>query len=212
MQGWPWQKKTQPGDATWRERKAHRYGGEMVRCTLGDIADLSASGLRVICEGKPPVQIGGVMPVRLKFSDGVLEVRTQVRWCKRRGLKRYEIGLQFVQLKPGMSKVLAAVACFGMAGAAKHMDGGQPEPDKKQDQKKKVVLAEIDLPNYYKVLGLEPDATDAEIKASYRKLAVTHHPDRSDAPDAMQQFEAISEAYHILCDAKQRQAYNRMAG
>ncbi len=212
MQGWPWKKKTQAGDASWRQRKAHRYDGETVRCALGEIADLSSTGMRVICDGKPPVRTGGVMPIRLKFSDGSLEVGTQVRWCKRRGLKRYEIGLQFIQLKPGMAKVLEAIARFGMAEAAKHMDDGQAENSGQQKKKSKPVRAEIDLPNYYRVLELEPTATSAEIKASYRKLAVTYHPDRSDASDAMQRFEAINEAYHILCDAKRRETYNRMAG
>lgn len=70
----------------------------------------------------------------------------------------------------------------------------------------------MDLPNYYRILGVKPEATEAEIKARYRKLAVTCHPDRSDAPDAMQQFEAISEAYHVLSDPQRRETYIRMAG
>lgn len=212
MQAWPWNKKTQPGDATWQDRTAHRYNGETVRCALGEIADLSASGMRILCGGKPPIQVGGVMPVRLKFSDGSLEVGTQVRWSKRKGIKRYEIGLQFIQLKPGMAKVLEAIACFGMAGAAKQMGDDPGQANQQQKKKKKLVRAEIDLPNYYSVLELQPDATPADIKASYRKLAVLHHPDRSDAPDAMQRFEAINEAYHILCDVKRRESYHRMAG
>lgn len=217
MKGWPWQKKqTRPGDASWRNRKAHRYSGETVRCALGEIADLSASGMRVICNSKPPVKSGGVMPIRLKFSDGTLEVGTQVRWCKRRGLKRYELGLKFIQLKPGMEKVLEAIARFGMAQAAKHMRDEPSETTNPQNHRQKQdrqhIQAEIDLPNYYQVLELEPDATPAQIKSSYRKLATQYHPDRSDAPDAMQRFEAINEAYHILCDAKRRASYHRMAG
>lgn len=214
MQGWPWKKQAQPGDASWRQRKAHRYGGETVRCPLGEVADISASGMRVLCDGKPPVKPGSVLPVKLRFSDGTLQVATQVRWIKRRGIKRFEIGLQFIQLKPGVAKVLEAIARFGMAQAAKHMDEGaereQAEPGKKRKVKKP--RAEVELPNYYKALELEPDATPAEIKASYRRLATIYHPDRNDSPEAIKRFEDINEAYHVLHDAQRRSSYGRMAG
>ncbi|MBX2851286.1 MAG: DnaJ domain-containing protein [Phycisphaeraceae bacterium] len=214
MQGWPWKKQAQPGDASWRQRKAHRYGGETVRCALGEVADISASGMRVLCDGKPPVKQGGAIPVRLKFSDGSLQVGTQVRWVKRRGLKRHEIGLQFVQLKPGVEKVLEAIARFGMAEAAKHLDEDrgrdQSEPRKKRKVEKP--RAEVELPNYYKTLELDPEATAAEIKASYRRLATMYHPDRNDSAEALKRFEDINEAYHVLRDAQRRSSYGRMAG
>ena len=216
MQGWPWKKTVQPGDASWRQRKAHRYGGETVRCALGEVLDVSASGMRVLCTGKPPVKQGGTMPVRLKFSDGTLQVATQVRWCKRRGLRRFEIGLKFIQLKPGVEKILEAIARFGMAEAVKHMDEGpgraQEQPRKRRKkQKRKPMRAMVDLPNYFRVLELEPDATSAQIKASYRRLATQYHPDRNADPEAMKRFEAINEAYHVLCDASRRASYQRMA-
>lgn len=154
------------------------------------------------------------MAVKLRFSDGTLQVGAQVRWCKRRGLKRHEIGLQFVQLKPGVAKVLEAIARFGMAEAAKHMndtrDRERVEPGKGRKVKKP--RAEIELPNYYKALELNPEATPAEIKASYRRLATIYHPDRNTSPEAIKRFEQINEAYHILRDSQRRDSYTRMAG
>ena len=215
MQAWRWKKKSGgPGDADWRLRRAERFNGATVRCEFGEVNDVSASGMRVMCAGKPPVKLGGVVPIRLKFGDGSLKLRAQVRWCKRRGLKRHEVGLMFVQLKPGMPKVLEAIARFGLASAAKHMDGepAGPSPEEKARQRAQAAEVLMDLPNYYRILGLEPDATDAEIKARYRKLAVVCHPDRSSDPDAMQKFEAINEAYHVLSDPQRRESYIRMAG
>jgi hypothetical protein len=214
MQGWPWKKQAQPGDASWRQRKAHRYGSETVRCALGEIADISSSGMRVFSDGKPPVKEGGTLAVRLKFSDGSLPVATQVRWIKRRGIKRYEIGLQFIQLKPGVAKVLEAIARFGMAEAAKHMDdvGEREQAGPRKKRRVKKPRAEVDLPNYYKALELSPEATAAEIKASYRRLATMYHPDRNDSPEALKRFEDINEAYHVLRDAQRRSSYGRMAG
>ncbi len=216
MLGWLSKKMNPAAEANWRLRKAERFAGETVRCALGEIIDVSATGLRVRCAGKPPIKPGGVLPLRLQFGDGSMQLQAQVRWCKRRGLKRHEIGLQFVNLKPGMLKVLDAIARFGMASAAKHLpDPPTPEPqadDTQQGQEPRKPHVLVDLPNYFHVLGLTSQATDADIKSRYRKLAVTCHPDRSSEPDAMQKFEAISEAYHVLSDPQRREAYVRLVG
>ena len=50
MQGWPWKKTPQPGDASWRNRKAHRYGGETVTLRI----DKSVGGYRVAVEDDGP--------------------------------------------------------------------------------------------------------------------------------------------------------------
>lgn len=66
--------------------------------------------------------------------------------------------------------------------------------------------------DYYQVMGLEPGATDAEIKRTYRNLALKYHPDRN--PDrkewAEEQFKEISEAYGVLIDPAKRRQYDGM--
>jgi len=54
----------------------------------------------------------------------------------------------------------------------------------------------------YKVLGLERSASDDEIKKTYRKLAMEHHPDRTGGDDS--RFKEIAEAYDILGDPKKK--------
>jgi molecular chaperone DnaJ len=63
--------------------------------------------------------------------------------------------------------------------------------------------------DYYKVLGVSKDASSAEIKKAYRKLARQYHPDsnRNDA-DAAERFKGISEAYDVLSDEKRRKEYD----
>ncbi|MGW6854487.1 molecular chaperone DnaJ [Streptomyces virginiae] len=63
--------------------------------------------------------------------------------------------------------------------------------------------------DYYKVLGVPKDATEAEIKKAYRKLAREYHPDanKGDA-SAEERFKEISEANDILGDAKKRKEYD----
>ncbi len=64
--------------------------------------------------------------------------------------------------------------------------------------------------DYYKILGVERDATADAIKKAYRKLALKYHPDRNrDDPDAEGIFKEVSEAYEVLSDAEKRQVYDQ---
>jgi molecular chaperone DnaJ len=64
--------------------------------------------------------------------------------------------------------------------------------------------------DYYEVLGVSRTANDAEIKRSYRTLAVKFHPDKNpDDPQAEEKFKECAEAYAVLSDAQKRAAYDR---
>jgi molecular chaperone DnaJ len=62
---------------------------------------------------------------------------------------------------------------------------------------------------FYALLGVARDASEAEIKKAYRKLAMEFHPDRNPAPDAEAKFKEITEAYEVLRDPQKRAAYDR---
>ena len=63
--------------------------------------------------------------------------------------------------------------------------------------------------DYYEVLGVRRDATDAEIKRAFRSLARELHPDVSSAPDAEERFREVAEAYEVLSNAERRELYDR---
>ena len=67
-----------------------------------------------------------------------------------------------------------------------------------------------DRPDYYKVLGVGKNASDAEIKKAYRKLARQYHPDTNAGnKQAEERFKEISQAHDVLSDADKRKAYDR---
>ncbi len=64
------------------------------------------------------------------------------------------------------------------------------------------------MKNYYEILGVEQNATKADIKRNYRKLATKYHPDKNSEPTAASIFIAVTEAYEILSNRKSRAAYD----
>ena len=64
--------------------------------------------------------------------------------------------------------------------------------------------------DYYKVLGVERDASDKAIKKAFRKLALKYHPDKNPDEDTSKKFREIAEAYEVLRDEDKRRQYDQM--
>ncbi len=63
--------------------------------------------------------------------------------------------------------------------------------------------------DYYRTLGLRPDASAEEIKKVYRKLAMQHHPDRNGGnPDSEERLKEFNEAYQVLGNEEKRRRYD----
>jgi len=69
----------------------------------------------------------------------------------------------------------------------------------------------MEFRDYYKTLGVERNANEAQIKSAYRKLARKYHPDvNPNNKDAERQFKEINEAYQVLSDPEKRKKYDEL--
>jgi DnaJ-class molecular chaperone len=69
----------------------------------------------------------------------------------------------------------------------------------------------MDYKDYYKILGVERNASEEDIRKAYRKLAMQYHPDRNpNDKQAEERFKEINEAYQVLSDSQKRSHYDRL--
>jgi curved DNA-binding protein len=68
----------------------------------------------------------------------------------------------------------------------------------------------VEFKDYYKVMGVARDATEAQIKQAYRKLARKYHPDVSKEKNAEAHFKEVGEAYEVLKSPEKRAAYDQL--
>jgi len=193
-------------------RRAPRQATDTLSCHLGDVIDISPTGIRVRCATKPPFSEGALTCIKFAFKGGKLRVQVQERWRKRKGLRGgYEIGMMFVNNSPNTMNAIESLVKFGFLcpGA---VAGEKPKAGSGAKPRMKLRVS-IDLPDYYTVLNVPRDADNQQVHAAYRKLARAYHPDTNKEPGAAERFIHINEAYKVLSDPEQRKSYDlRQAG
>ena len=186
-----------------RPRSSERFQTDLLSCTLGAIVNLSSSGIRLRCSGKSPLQVGQVLPVTLSSPQSRLTLPARVVWIHRRLLrgKEFDMGLQFVDIRPHMAQALKCLAQFGFIPRTEGVQAATPVPP---------TDGGAGEPDYYELLGVACTATTQEIHDAYRAMARKYHPDHNKSPEATTQFDTISRAYRVLRDAERREAYDRL--
>lgn len=64
------------------------------------------------------------------------------------------------------------------------------------------------MEDYYQILGISPQATQLEVRSSFRKLAVLYHPDKNKTAEGEERFKEINRAYEILSNPEKRSVYD----
>lgn len=64
------------------------------------------------------------------------------------------------------------------------------------------------MEDYYQILGISPQATQSEVRRSFRRLAVMYHPDKNKTAEGEERFKEINRAYGILSNPQKRASYD----
>jgi hypothetical protein len=183
------------------KRREERFSTDLLTSTLGDVVDLSGTGVRVRKAGRAGVSVGQIVPVTLRSDQCQVTLKSRVVRVKANGFRECEIGLTFVEIKPGLQNALHHLARFGFIPNLRETNGEkQAGPEKKHKSA---------MPDYYGLLKTASNATEEQIRAAYHEAARQYHPDANRSADTVFMFEAVSEAYRILRDPHKRREYDQ---
>jgi hypothetical protein len=91
-------------------RRGGRVRVEMVSSSLGDVLDVSSTGMRVRCKGGASCQKGDELVVRLEALTRPVDIKARVAWVRRTGFRRRELGLEFCEVPAEVRRELAQLA------------------------------------------------------------------------------------------------------
>ncbi|MFO0832102.1 MAG: DnaJ domain-containing protein [Phycisphaerales bacterium] len=198
-------------------RRAERHDAHGLRCALGELTDLSTTGMRVTGEGKCPIDVGQMLPLVISNGGQSIRVQAEVVWVTKRafGRGKFEVGLKFRDVRKSLAGALEQFARFGcvntssfasMYGTAEEQPAGSPASTGQATPP----VSRVEVENLYAILGIQPDATDQDIRRAFHKLAMQYHPDRNQSPDAVDKFESINKTYLVLKDPEKRRRYDEL--
>lgn len=198
------------------DRAAVRKAAFGLSCPLGDLADFSAAGMRVWCQGveRPHLSPGDTQTFALSNGKTRLFIEGAVVWVEPRSSGGYYMGVRWTDQRPGLPEALEEFA----RTAAVHdpvrdipvPPAGEEKPGDKGPGPGVPVSARVEVEDLYAILGVEQGADQATIAAAFRNRARELHPDINRAPDAEQQMARLNKAYSVLRDAELRRRYDAL--
>ncbi|CAJ0649073.1 4788_t:CDS:2 [Entrophospora sp. SA101] len=94
------------------------------------------------------------------------------------------------------------------SSSREHKQGRQSRDYSKEQMAAVDRIKACDVSDYYAILEITKDVSDAEVKKAYRKLSLQTHPDKNGAPGADEAFKKVSKAFQVLSDPQKRTFYD----
>jgi len=191
-------------------RRDTRYPVDEVGSTLGEVLDLSSSGMRVRVKSKPTLEPGQEETFSVAAHGKSIWVHGRVVWRRRVGLwpPTHEFGVQFLDDRPGLGELMERLAKYGHFPTSEDLSAAEKQRPKPRPASP-TTASVIDL---YDILGIAPSSSTEEVHAVFRSLAHELHPDHNPSPEAEERFAEVAKAYAVLRDPEQRAQYDRMRG
>lgn len=201
---WPFSSKRRstPGTAAKSDGGPERIRTAVLTCPLGAIVEVWRTGM-LLRTSRPIVPADANACISVELFGPADEMTLKARVVRSTPAARgFDVELAFADVSEGDQDAIEHLARFGR----KRARTGVTDPSFQAQ-----LMKATNLPNYYAVLGVKPNATETEIQTAFRALARRHHPDVSKEPGAQERFCAISEAHEVLSDAAKRAEYDRLA-
>ncbi len=96
-----------------RGENARRHGRLQTKdltCSLGDVLDISASGMRIVTRSIRGIQAGEQSACSVGSVHGSFSVYVRVAWARRLSLAKWELGIEFIEPTPAAADVLSRIA------------------------------------------------------------------------------------------------------
>jgi DnaJ-domain-containing protein 1 len=209
------------------KRRSPRFTVQGVTTRLGEVADVSLTGMRVLTPHQPELAPGAELALTITDRSLALTLSARVARVKKPALrsKTWQMGVEFVAPSRATLAAVEHLMTYGFFprndrafrsrpapnGASAGGPGGDAgDPQDAGDFNTPPPPPTVVMGDLYALLGLQRGASEAEIKAAHRALARRLHPDAGGGPDDAQRFAEITKAYRILTDPDLRAAYDAM--
>jgi len=116
-----------PSQTPTNRRRHGRIRARELRTRLGEVADLSASGMRVICNQPEPPELQSIVQLDLRHPEGSLPVKARVVWIKQGEAGQTELGLIFEDVNASTAAGLVAMARLALQSVAAELQQEQPD-------------------------------------------------------------------------------------
>lgn len=197
------------GNTPMRPRAAERFQVVGMTTPLGEVVDLSCSGIRVRFAGKCPASKGQTVSLQVSNDCQSVKVTAMVAWIRARALRRGgEMGLRFVNVRPGVAAALVQLGRFGHISTSAGL--GEDGEQSACPSDAPPVVAVMEVEDLYAVLGVEATCSQEDIRDAYHALAKELHPDLNASAEAAQRFSDVAKAYRVLRTPESRRKYDEL--